>query len=491
MKPIVWSIAGFDSSNGAGLSADLNVFTQLGVHGCGVTTAITAQNAHAIHAVNCLSSNIIAAQLSALDERMPAQAIKIGMLGNFAAMQTVQHFLSSYHGHVIWDPVLFSTSGKPLFVDDLALYRDFLRKMLPLITLFTPNKLETELLLNRSINTTAAIENAALELLDLGAQSVCIKGGHFFNPSMSHDYWSNDKESFWLSNKRYPEKNYRGTGCAFSAAITAALAAGYRLQDAIVLAKMYISRGIRLADALDATTALLHHGSLPDAGCDLPYLSQQPVLCEPSPFNRCEPIGLYPIVDNAEWVERLCRAGVKTLQLRIKHQTNAFLHTHLQQSIRTAAQYGVRLYINDYWELALHYGAYGVHLGQEDLGKMDVARVFASGLRLGISTHCHAEVARAHTLRPSYLACGPIFATTSKIMPFAPQGPQQLAYWRAMLPHYPWVAIGGINETNIASVLAAGVKNIAMISAITHAANPEAMTRRLLKYFPESEPVCS
>ncbi len=488
MKPTVWTIAGFDSSNGAGVSADLQVFAQLGVHGCAVTTAITAQTPQVVRATHCLDTEILSAQLSALNTTLPAQAIKIGMLGNLANLHTVQAFLSTYQGSVVVDPVLASTSGHPLFADGLAQYRQGLLLMLPFVDLLTPNKIETELLLNKSIIHYHEIEKAAQELISLGAKSVCIKGGHFFNKQMSHDFWTNGQESFWLSAPRYAEKNYRGTGCVFASAVAAALALNYRLQDALVIAKMYIHRGIRLADCR-LNFALLHHAGWPDAGNDLPYVSNQPVEMAPTPFKHELATGLYPIVENAEWVERLCQWGVKTLQLRIKNQTDEFIQQHIQKSIHCAAQHGVRLYINDHWQLALRYGAYGVHVGQEDLLTLDIETVRANGLRLGISTHSHAEVARAHALSPSYLACGPVFLTTSKIMPFAPQGIQQLSYWCKMLTNYPWVAIGGINEKNIESVLATGVHGVAMISAITQAKHPEHQFKKLLRMVNHSCPL--
>jgi rhodanese-related sulfurtransferase len=114
-------------------------------------------------------------------------------------------------------------------------------------------------------------------------------------------------------------------------------------------------------------------------------------------------------------------------------------------------------------------GAYGVHLGQEDLNDADVHKIHAAGLRLGISTHCYYEVARAHAYHPSYIAIGPVFKTDSKIMSFPPQGLDRLHYWRRLLPNYPLVAIGGINEMNMQDVLATGVDGVAMISAITKA----------------------
>jgi hydroxymethylpyrimidine kinase/phosphomethylpyrimidine kinase/thiamine-phosphate diphosphorylase len=189
------------------------------------------------------------------------------------------------------------------------------------------------------------------------------------------------------------------------------------------------------------------------------------------------PLGLYPIVDSVLWLKRLLPLGITTIQLRIKNNPN--VEHEIQQSVLLAQQYNTRLFINDYWELAIQHGAYGVHLGQEDLNDADLERIQHAGLRLGVSTHCQEEVTRAETIEPSYIAIGPVFHTTSKMMPFAPQGIEQLKHWQRVLD-YPLVAIGGISQKNIDDVLKTNVDGIALISAITQADDPEKSARELL-----------
>lgn len=196
------------------------------------------------------------------------------------------------------------------------------------------------------------------------------------------------------------------------------------------------------------------------------------------PFRACHHLGLYPVVDSYAWVEKLLPRGVKTIQLRIK-QAHARLEEEISKSIGCAKQHGATLFVNDYWKLALELGAEAVHLGQEDLASADLKAIRKADLLLGISTHCLAEVERAFAIAPSYIACGPIYATTSKIMPFAPQGIERLAYWCQSLP-FPIVAIGGINLDRVPAVLAAGAKGVALISAITKAADPIKATDELL-----------
>ena len=195
-------------------------------------------------------------------------------------------------------------------------------------------------------------------------------------------------------------------------------------------------------------------------------------------------IGLYPIVDSPEWLEKLLPLGVSTIQLRIKNQLPAVIERCIIDSINIARRFEARLFINDYWQLAIQHGAYGVHLGQEDLHQTSKEALTTSGLQLGISTHNDTEIERALAWNPNYIAYGPIYPTQTKVMPFTPRGLLRLAYWVENLD-CPIVAIGGINLARLPDVLATGVDGVAMISAITQVADPVVMTERLLAVFHE------
>lgn len=191
-------------------------------------------------------------------------------------------------------------------------------------------------------------------------------------------------------------------------------------------------------------------------------------------------LGLYPVVDSPAWIERLLTAGVRTLQLRIKDQPDEIAEPAIAQAIALGKRYDARLFINDYWELAIRHDAYGVHLGQEDLDVADLARIRQAGLRLGISTHDDTELDRALAIQPSYIALGHIFPTQTKAMPSTPQGVEQLKRHLARLTHIPTVAIGGISIARAPEVLATGVGSIAVVSAITRADDWREATRTLL-----------
>ncbi|SFR19372.1 thiamine-phosphate pyrophosphorylase [Enterobacter sp. kpr-6] len=196
----------------------------------------------------------------------------------------------------------------------------------------------------------------------------------------------------------------------------------------------------------------------------------------PVPFR----LGLYPVVDSVAWIARLLEAGVRTLQLRIKDRRDEEVEADVIAAIALGRRYNARLFINDYWRLAIKHGAYGVHLGQEDLQDTDLQAIRDAGLRLGVSTHDDMEIDIALAAKPSYIALGHVFPTQTKQMPSAPQGLQQLARHITRLEDYPTVAIGGISLERAPAVLDTGVGSIAVVSAITQAADWRAATKELL-----------
>ena len=191
-------------------------------------------------------------------------------------------------------------------------------------------------------------------------------------------------------------------------------------------------------------------------------------------------LGLYPVVDSVEWVHRLLDAGVRTIQLRIKDKRDEEVEADISAVITLGRRYEARLFINDYWKLAIKHRAYGVHLGQEDMNVANLDAIRDAGLRLGLSTHDKMEMEHALGARPSYIALGHVFPTNTKLMPSSPQGLTQLAKHIKTLGDYPTVAIGGISMERVPSVLATGVGSVAVVSAITQAPDWRAATAQLL-----------
>ncbi len=191
------------------------------------------------------------------------------------------------------------------------------------------------------------------------------------------------------------------------------------------------------------------------------------------------PLGFYPVVPDADWVQRLLQWGVRTVQLRLKATPGSGVDIAAQVRAAIAAGRavpGAQVFINDHWALAMAEGAYGVHLGQEDWAALDASSRAAlrhAGLRLGLSTHTPQELQLARAAQPSYLAIGPVYPTTLKVMPYEPVGLARLAQWTQHAAPYPVVAIGGISLEHMPAVLACGVDGVAVVSAVTQAADPQ------------------
>ncbi len=491
-KPIVWSIAGSDSGGGAGIQADLYTFHDLGVFGCTAITAITAQNSHSVQHIHWCDAKTLRSQLRALDEDLPAKVIKLGMLGSLAALQVVAEFLKHYNGLIVCDPVLVTSSGTCLNKNPKTIPY-FIEHVLPQIDLLTPNQYEVQALLQERQEKPYAVTKAGQALLDLGAKNVLIKGGpananmphiqtsfktrEHLSPDYCQDYWCSAHHSKWLTLPRYPNENNHGSGCSLSAAVAACLAHDYSMLDAITLAKAYVTQGIRTAIRYGKGPGPVVHRGFPEQLIDLPWItdtasrgvaSRIHFKHMPSHYR-----GIYPIVRTRTEIETLLPLGIKLIQLRIKQgKITQAMRNEIKTSIALVRRHQACLVINDHWQLALEYKADAVHLGQEDLEKADLHALEQAGIYLGISCHSLAEIAQAHTIRPSYLAFGPIFDTRSKVMKDAPQGLARLETIRRWVGnydqpiHYPLVAIGGIDASCISKVLGTGIRTCAVLSSI-------------------------
>ncbi|MEZ8036886.1 thiamine phosphate synthase [Vibrio crassostreae] len=193
-------------------------------------------------------------------------------------------------------------------------------------------------------------------------------------------------------------------------------------------------------------------------------------------------LGLYPVVDDIEWIERLLKLGINTVQLRIKNPLQADLEQQVARSIELGREHNAQVFINDYWQLALKHGAFGVHLGQEDIEESNLSQLSQAGIKIGLSTHGYYELLRIVQINPSYIALGHIFPTTTKQMPSKPQGLVRLSLYQQLIdtiPYteklvgYPTVAIGGIDQSTAAQVWNCGVSSLAVVRAITLAEDPQ------------------
>jgi hydroxymethylpyrimidine kinase/phosphomethylpyrimidine kinase/thiamine-phosphate diphosphorylase len=506
-RPVVWTISGTDSGGGAGIHADTRAFDAFGVHGACAVAAITAQHSLAVTHVEPVAPDVLAAQLAALADDMPPDAIKTGLLGSVENLRVVVDCVRRVRARfpdkaipLVVDPVFGATTGAS-FADDAlrAAYRD---ELLPLATLATPNVAEARAL----VPSSQLLDPVALARAwrAFGVRAVAVTGGDSdrlaedeleqlstarlasrlaeidARAAWAHDWLDADhglRSRGWLASRRIETEHDHGTGCVFASSAAAALAHGFVAADAVVLAKMATCEGLRHAyPAGGGAGPVAPRAGFASRLDNLPVLDPLPGADSRFAFPAMPDgtRGLYAIVDDSDWVARVLADGVRLVQLRIKDARGDVLVREIRSAVAIARAAGATLIVNDHWELALELGADGVHLGQDDLAGADIDALHHAGLLLGISTHSYWEVCRARALRPSYIACGPIHATSLKPMPWIPQGDANLAYWCSLLRDTPVVAIGGMDAARARAAMHAGAWAVAVVGAITRSADPRA-----------------
>ena len=253
MRPVALSIAGSDPSGGAGLQADLKTFHQFGVYGEAVVTLITVQNTRVVNRVECLSADIVIAQICAVLEDIPPAAIKTGALGNAEIVRAIAGL--TFACPLVVDPVMISKHGAPLVAADA---RDAItRCLLPRATLLTPNLHEAAALTGESVEDVAGMRRAAARICEMGCKSALVKGGHLSGSAVDILYHEGSWHEFEAPRTVTPHTH--GTGCTYSAAITAGLASGWNLVDAVGRAKRYITRAIETNPGLGAGSGPVNH----------------------------------------------------------------------------------------------------------------------------------------------------------------------------------------------------------------------------------------
>ncbi|MCA1930422.1 thiamine phosphate synthase [Rheinheimera sp.] len=496
---ILWSIAGSDNSAGAGIQADLKTIQSFSapeqpLHLCTLVTAITAQHSSGVDASMAVSVDLLHQQAMALLKDAKPAVIKIGLLVNKAQVLWLTDFLQQLRKNqpdllVIYDPVAISSSGSTMA--EPGLYQTVMQHLLPQLDLLTPNLPELE-----ALTQSPDHQQAAELLFKAGVKAVLVKGGHadtsactdqlFISADFRYRGYPAYTHQISLSSPRQQHAFNHGTGCCFSSALAATLALGYALEDAFVVAKTYINQGLSQPVAVNHSSGTVGHWGFPSNPLYLPELL--PALQPPTqPFAPLKAaLGLYVIVPSVAELERALAAGVKTLQLRIKSEDQALLRHEIQQAIELCQHPDIQLFINDHWQLALELGAYGVHLGQEDIDQANLAALQQAGLRLGISSHGFYKLLRAQQLCPSYLAIGAVFATQTKNMGGKLQGLQKLARYTALFPQLPLVAIGGINENNAKAVLATGIRHLAVVQGFAKATDPKLWVQQMQQLISEA-----
>jgi hydroxymethylpyrimidine kinase/phosphomethylpyrimidine kinase/thiamine-phosphate diphosphorylase len=492
-KPIVWTISGSDCSGGAGIAADIKTGHALGVEVCHLITANTVQNSEKLLSINPVDTQILQQQVSVLIDDKPPSVIKIGLLANIEQVNWLTSALADikikYPAlNVVFDPVGQASVGGAFS----QLQREDLTKLLTLVDVITPNLSEAQHLSNVKSAKPAEL---AERISTFGINSVIMKGGHSYaldnsGQEISRDYCLHCIEeitiSYQLTSLRINTSCNHGGGCSFASALAAFLAHGYLIRDAFTLTKAFINQGLVQSKKNEMTTSdyygAFEQTSWPNKAEYFPKvnaeLTQKYSILGAFPSlelinENSNRLGLYPVVDSLYWLKRLFPLGLEIIQLRLKNKSTQELEKLIIEAIALSKHYKTRLFINDYWQLAIKNGAYGVHIGQGDLQDTDLYAIHRAGLCLGISTHGCYEFLLTQQLKPSYLAIGAIFPTKTKDMTGQIQGVENLKQILQLATDIPVVAIGGINQLRAKQVWQTGVDSIAVVTAITESENAE------------------
>jgi hydroxymethylpyrimidine/phosphomethylpyrimidine kinase len=254
-RPIALTIAGSDASGGAGIQADLKTFHQFGVYGEAAITLLTVQNTVGVSRVECMPADLVTEQIRAAIADIPPAAAKTGALGNREIIEAVAKLAAEFRFPLVVDPVLVSKHGASLLAaEDVGILKS---QLLPRAYLVTPNLEEAALLAGMDVRDVASMRAAAEKILSFGAQAVLVKGGHLKGDAMDVLLYRGEWTEF--TAPRIETRHTHGTGCTYSAAITASLAAGDDLRTAIQRAKRYITEAIRTNPGLGSGSGPVNH----------------------------------------------------------------------------------------------------------------------------------------------------------------------------------------------------------------------------------------
>lgn len=445
----IWLIGGFEGAGAVGVLADKASLATSACLSHTVLTLLTVQQPGERVYLEPVSTVYLAAQIKSAYVQGKPDVIKVGAIGSVAHAHYLKNELKKWNVPIVFDPVLYSSSGEALFADEAAAYFSAIRAFIGICTWVTPNLFELATLAQHAYDGLDIV-SATQAILDLGAQHVVVKGGHATSSMKGCDYYRTAFQSARLRPGLVSQRTARGTGCA----LATHLAEKYLYEADPIVCLMHAKH--QLTHRLHTATQTCTHSILG------PPVALPNKVFEPKHVMQ---LGLYPIVNQLDHFKRLVALGFKHIQLRLKQCSESDKQKIIAAACVYAKLHGVHIWVNDDWRAAVKYGAYGVHVGQTDLASCDIHAIKTAGLKCGISTHNATEIARALLYQPDYIAFGTVFHTNSKVMAFPPQGLDTLACV-VRETAIPVVAIGGITATNLPDVLKTGVAGAAMISAV-------------------------
>lgn len=462
--PPVISIAGFDPSSGAGVSADLKTFEATGSYGLGVCSALTFQNDSTFNSVHWISMEEIQQQCDLLFDKYPVEYVKIGLIESFDHLDRLLDYLLTKKQtlKIVWDPILKASTGF-LFHGDTDVNRQELGRLLDRLYLITPNTEELRQLFGPKV--------CPEQLANICRQhqvNILWKGGHnegkLCTDILFHD---NRQDSFSIYRSHYSK---HGTGCILSAALISFLAQGEEVTTSCNKAQLYVSRVINSNDSL-----LGYH-----------YIGSATSSAKPTP-NR---LPLQYITDPktgmtlCEQVEAVCRGGMRWIQLRMKKATTDEILQEGQKIKEICRRYNALFIVNDRVDIARTLEADGVHLGKEDMDPRDARQILGPDKIIGATCNTWQDILLRQQQQVDYIGLGPYTFTTTKEKLSPILG---LEGYRKLLRkmqetqiRIPVFAIGGICEPDIPSLMETGIQGIALSGLIKNSADLRLKTMEIL-----------
>lgn len=490
MKSVL-TIAGSDSSAGAGIQADLKTLAALGVYGCSAITAVTVQNTLGVEDVYGVTPEYVGKQIDAVIKDVGADAIKTGMLFNGEIIETIAERLQ-FHAipRLVVDPVMVSTSGCRLLNMDAE--ESLAGRLIPLASLVTPNADEASVLCGYPVKTKKDAKKAAQDIHKMGADYVVVTG--IKQGDQYLDLFFDGYELTPLPGDFIESSSTHGTGCSFSAAIASYLALDYPALEAVSRAKNYVANGLHYAYPVGRGNGPINH-----LASFFPGRLEDPAITE----NRARlfqkwgdkiNVPASPLLNviiggplckgknYAQLTERAVKAGARLIQLREKKAETRHLVQSAREMQKVCCQYGALLVVNDRVDVAAAAGAGGVHLGQDDLAPLAARALLGPGKIIGVSVDNLEQAHKAAAEGADYLGLGPAYPTTSKDCKMEAGGASLIASVAPQID-LPVLAIGGVTPENTMPLLKAGASGVAVISSVLASPHPQQEVNKFMEIF--------
>ncbi len=485
------TIAGSDSGGGAGIQADIKTFAALGVYGSSAITAVTAQNTLGVEDISGIPPEFVEKQINAVLGDIGADAVKTGMLYDKWIIEVIADRLkSSSVPYLVVDPVMISTSGTRLLNPDAEqVLRD---KLLPLATFVTPNVEEASVLCGFEIKTEKDVYKAAQEINNMGPDFVVITG--FKRDDRCLDFFYDGDELKEITGPFIETRNTHGTGCSFSAAITAYLARGASALKAVTMAKNYVINGLNYAYQVGAGQGPINHfASFSPGRLEDPDILENRAEIYQEWGNKPD-LRPFPILNviiggplckgknYAELTRVVIEGGARLIQLREKEGDTCELVETAKKMQKVCQNCGAFFVVNDRVDVAAAAGADGVHLGQDDLSPRMARAILGPGKIIGVSVGDLDQARDAISEGADYLGLGLAYPTLSKDCTVPAGGPSLIAEIAPKI-NIPVLAIGGITPENTLPLLKAGASGVAVISSVLGSPSPKQEVQKFMETF--------